>query len=605
MATTSASSSIAAATTTSSIDVSSIVSSLMQSANVPLDSLNAKIKKQELIVSDLGAIKSKATLLQTALNTFEDKTSYALASTTSSNSQISASATNGATLGNYDIQVTQTAEQTKINIGGQNTLNQLSAKTVDARGFSITVGGSTYTYSAGTATTLLTDLRDYINSLGANVSANIIPIDSTNWNLSIMGKKTGVANKISVANLNGGSATDNGDGTGSAIWSSGVTQTNRASGITYSTGITSTNNLSFASAQNSSSPSVLLSQGGALTPEGTYTLSSTSNSILTITNGLTGLSQTIPVQAPNLNATNSLNFSQFGIVVNYTTSANAGDTAEKITSDLAGKSITVSKPAITGENLSFSLNAVSKNTLISVNGIGYVRDSNTIGDLIPNLTINVAGNVTSTQSPIKATIGVNQGTDNTSTILQNFSTAYNDLISLYNTLVANPTSAAQGGDLYQEKSLLAYISDLKVRVAGGFTINNVSTSFTQIGLDFLADGTTKFNAIKFASAKANGLQANLANGATVGFTTTTDTLKIALGNLLKFQGVIDLQTNGKKNTISNMYLSQARLTQSLEQARQRYTTQYSTLNTLLFNLNNTSKSLSSSLVALTNMSAGK
>lgn len=608
MATTTASSSgIAAATTTNSIDVAAIVSSLMTSANKPLEALNSSTSKKELIVSDLANVKSKVSVLQSALKSFEDKTSYTTVSTSSSNaSVITATASNGAALGSYDVEIAQTAETTKINVGGINVANSLSTKTVDARNFQITVGATTYTYAAGTSTTLLSSLSTYINSLGVAVNASVVAVDATNWNLSIQGTKTGIANKISIANLNGGGATDNGNGTGTTIWSDGKTETVTSSGTTYSSGITSSNTLAFSSATNSSSPTVLLSQAGISTPIGKYSISSSSNSGLTITNDITGLSQTIAVGEPNLSATNSLNFSRFGIVVNYTTSANAGDTAAKIISDLTGKTITVSKPPVTGTNLSFNLNSISKNTLATVNGVSYERDSNQIKDIVTGLIINIAGTTNSNKAPLKTTITASQGVDNSGTIIQSLSTAYNEVISLYNSLTKNPTTTAAGGNFAYEKSLLAYINDFKVKFSQGFVYASTNNmGFSEIGLILQADGTTKFDSIKYATASSNGLQAKLASGANIGFTSSTDNLKVSIANVLKFQGTIDVQTTNKKTEIASLKAKQTQLAARLKITEEMYTTQYSKLNTLLFNLNNASKSLTSSLTALTNMNASK
>lgn len=608
MATTTASSSgIAAATTTNSIDVASIVSSLMTSANKPLEAINTSASKKELIVSDLANVKSKVSVLQSALKSFEDKTAYTTVSTSSSNaSVITANAANGTALGSYDVEIAQTAETTKINVGGINATNSLSTTTVDARNFQITVAGTTYTYAAGTSTTLLSSLSTYINSLGVGVNASVVAVDATNWNLSIQGTKTGIANKISIANLNGGGATDNGNGTGTTIWSDGKTETVNSSGTTYSSGITSSNTLAFSSATNSSSPTVLLSQAGISTPIGKYSISSSSSSGLTITNDVTGLSQTIAVGDPNLSATNSLNFSRFGIVVNYTTSANAGDTAAKIISDLTGKTVTISKPPVTGSNLSFNLNSVSKNTLATVNGVSYERDSNQIKDIVTGLTINIAGTTNINKAPLKTTITASQGVDNSGTIIQSLSTAYNEVISLYNSLTKNPTTTAPGGNFAYEKSLLAYINDFKIKFSQGFVYaSNNNMGFSEIGLILQADGTTKFDSIKYATASSNGLQTKLASGANIGFTSSTDNLKVSIANVLKFQGTIDVQTTNKKTEIASLKAKQTQLAARLKITEEMYLTQYSKLNTLLFNLNNASKSLTSSLTALTNMNASK
>jgi flagellar capping protein FliD len=119
------------------------------------------------------------------------------------------------------------------------------------------------------------------------------------------------------------------------------------------------------------------------------------------------------------------------------------------------------------------------------------------------------------------------------------------------------------------------------------------------------DGTTKFDSLKFANASADDLQSKLASGAKVGFQSTTNNLKVSISNALKQQGSIELQTISTKTEINTLKNKQSQLVDRLAVVENNYTMRYSKLNTLLFNLNNTSNSLTSSLTALTNMNASK
>jgi flagellar hook-associated protein 2 len=130
-------------------------------------------------------------------------------------------------------------------------------------------------------------------------------------------------------------------------------------------------------------------------------------------------------------------------------------------------------------------------------------------------------------------------------------------------------------------------------------------SFSEVGLSLQLDGTAKFDAIKYSTASLNGLQAKLSSGAIVGYTSATDTLKTKITSVLTFGGTIDNQVSISNQTLTNLTTRQKNLQLSLEAKQRAYTTQYSQLNKLLFELNNTSNSLTSSLKALTNMNASK
>jgi len=594
-----------ASTSSGAIDVASIVEQLMVPEKKPLDAVKASITKEDLIISSLGSVKSKVSALQTALSNFENVNSYNTAiAASSAPTIISATASNGATLGRYDVQVSQTAEPTKINIGGTNTAGDLSNKTVDATGFQVRVGATLYTYAAGTTTTKLSDLTAYINGLNKNITASVVAVNSTNWNLSIQGT-TGSDNKVSINNLNGGSATDNGDGTGSTLWSNGITETFGVRGVSYSTGITETNNLAFSSALNSSLPTIQLSQGGVNTPIGDYIFSSLSSTNITLTNRSTGISQSIAVSNPST-GNNTLNFNQLGLRVNYTTSATPGDTAAQVVSDLTGKTISVKPPALAGSNISIGLNSTANNSLVSVNGINYSRNSNSITDIINRVTINIMGNVKTTQESLKSNISISQGADNSSTTIQALITSYNDVINLYKTLTKNADSTTAGGDFVSQKSLLSYISEFKNRISQGFRYGETTNmSFSEVGLSLQLDGTAKFDALKYTNASVNGLQQKLSSGAVVGFVSSTDTLKTQIASVLRYGGTIDSQVSTSSTKKTELAKRQSNLQLRFEAKQKAYVTQYSNLNKLLYDLNATSNSLTSSLTALTNMNASK
>jgi len=594
-----------ASTSSNSIDVASIVAQFMVSENKPLDAVKDSIKNQNLIISDLGSVKSKVSALQTALNSFENVNSYnAVIGTSSAPSIISATASNGATLGRYDVQVSQTAEPTKINIGGTNTVGNLSLVTINATGFQIRIGTTQYAYAAGTTTTKLSDLTTFINGLNKDVTASVVAVDSTNWNLSIQGA-TGSDKKVSITNLNGGSATDNGDGTGSTLWSNGITETFGSRGVSYSSGITQTNNLAFSSAINSSLPAIQLSQGGVNTPVGDYIFTSQSSTSITLTNRGTGISQSIGVSNPST-GNNTLNFNELGLKVNYTNSATPGDTAAQVVSDFLGKTISIKPPTVAGSDTSINLNSTAKNSLVSVNGINYSRQSNSINDIVNRVTINIMGNVKTSQETLKSNISITQGTDNSSTTIQGLISAYNDLINLSKTLTKNADASSAGGNFANQKSLLSYISEFKNRISQGFRYGGTTDmSFSEVGLSLQLDGTAKFDAIKYSTASLNGLQAKLSSGAVVGFVSSTDTLKTKITSVLTFGGTIDSQVGVSNQKLVNLTTRQKNLQLSLEAKQRAYTTQYSQLNKLLFDLGNTSNSLTSSLTALTNMNAGK
>jgi flagellar hook-associated protein 2 len=208
-------------TSTASIDVSGIVQQLMTAENRPLESLKSKISQQQVVISDLGAIKSKVAAFKDALTNFQDPSSYNnMLATTSDSSVLSATAANGATAGNYLIEVTQIASASKYALSGYSSTSH--PITVNAsQGFEITVGNTTYSTkgavtvdgvpNARTVPTLkenptVADLSAWINALGVNVKSGVVQTTASDqWALTIEGTQTGSANAVTFTGLETGS----------------------------------------------------------------------------------------------------------------------------------------------------------------------------------------------------------------------------------------------------------------------------------------------------------------------------------------------------------------------------------------------------------------
>ena len=208
---------------TSSIDVAAIVEQLMTVENKPLEKIKTQIEQKKLVISDLGTIKSKVATFQDALTVFQTPSTFNNSAASSSDATVvSATASNGAIKGNHSVTVTSLATATRNSVSGYASSTALA--TVDAtNGFAITVAGTTYNtngnktvngvVTANAVTVLgasptVTDLKNWINGLGVNVSASLVETTgSSNWALMIQGTQTGTTNAVSFTGLTGVPAT--------------------------------------------------------------------------------------------------------------------------------------------------------------------------------------------------------------------------------------------------------------------------------------------------------------------------------------------------------------------------------------------------------------
>jgi flagellar hook-associated protein 2 len=506
-------------TSSNSIDVAGIVSQLMTVANQPLTTLQNKLTDQNTIISDLGQLKSNISTLQKSLTDLQTSSLFNTVSASSNSpSIVSATASNGAPIGRYNLQVNQTAEAANISVTGFTNRSERLALDVNKNlsasgGFNITIGSgeSAVTYNSATtytstsvpisttgatlnaldsSTATLTDLNKWINSLysdfGANIGSSIVQTSAGNYALSISSTQTGIANAISFSGLNGGSVT-----------------------TSFSTATTSSNTVNGTSLGNTA-----------------YTI---------------------------------------------------------------------------------NVNTSARDALLNVNGLQVQRTTNTISDVVNNLTFNLLTPVLPGGSQT-ALVTVGAGADNSSTIINQFISSYNAVISQYKAMTANSvnsSSTTPSGSFSNDPGMLSFVQSIKQQVATGFyTATNTLKSMTDLGMDLQIDGTLKFNQTNFTSSQSNGLLATLAAGISVGGQVGNN-LASSLANVVNPGGTIEGAVNQEKNSI--LYTSQkiSDLKTQLNLLQTNYITQYSNLNTLLYQLSQTSSQLTSSLSAVTNINAGK
>lgn len=250
----------------------------------------------------------------------------------------------------------------------------------------------------------------------------------------------------------------------------------------------------------------------------------------------------------------------------------------------------------------------AQNAKFTINGIAFERSSNTVNDAVNDLTFNLAG--TTTAGATK-TIAVSAGSDNSEKVIQNLVTAYNDLVTQYQTLTANSANSKTPGTFANNPTILAFIGDIKSRFATGFSYGEVDPetgkkpvmSLASLGMDLQLDGTIKYNSLTHMQAVANGLQATLSKGVKVGYVSDTNSLMTFVTSQTSFSGALGQQIQAQSNSVADLQKRQEELQTRLASIQNSYISQYSALNALLFQLSSTSNSLSSALTALTNMSS--
>ena len=126
---------------TSGINVSQIVSGLMDIARQPVTKVEAQIEKKTLALTNLGVFKSKVSALETASEKIQDAWLFTNRTASSNDSsKVSATATSAAQEGTYSVKVAQTAQAETVSIPGFTSASQI----MDLSAFNLTFGSTTY-----------------------------------------------------------------------------------------------------------------------------------------------------------------------------------------------------------------------------------------------------------------------------------------------------------------------------------------------------------------------------------------------------------------------------------------------------------------------------
>ncbi|WP_176048966.1 flagellar filament capping protein FliD [Burkholderia sp. BCC1644] len=190
--------SIISGATNSTLDVNSLVTSLVQAKTIGQQTtITNKQTADNTELSAVGKLKSALSALQTAITGLSNGTTLSGLAATASGNGITASVKSGggAVAGSYAVNVTQLATANKLSSAGVT-----STDTISAGSLSITLGTGTPFNVNVAAGASLSDIAKSINTTAGNpgVTASVIT-GSDGQHLVIQSNNTGAANTVSVS----------------------------------------------------------------------------------------------------------------------------------------------------------------------------------------------------------------------------------------------------------------------------------------------------------------------------------------------------------------------------------------------------------------------
>ena len=650
----------------SGVDLSTLAQSLVDAEGAPKKAeINAKIQKNDAKISGLSAVMFMMSELKTKLSAIKDRSSFNSTNASSNNeTAVTATASNTAQVGNHSIQVASLSQAQKsssqgfaadttslnngnpfsITINGTNTgvstgtdfyssnnassVSGLSFGTkpskTDFKNFSVTVDGKTFSItpspSGTTLAELATDLqsqlrsRDGSDDLSVTLEpGNTIAVRSASASRVVSDAKFSQSATINLdSGASKGTSVDN-----QIIGAQFGTKPSTSDFSDFSISVDGkTLNLAPVPSQPTLESLAENLQMQLRLLEGTEDLS------VSVTNGnlefrsASGRSIASPAlvktsysdtPAGLVRAIQASNLGFDASLVN-----DGSDAPYKILiSGAAGANETFTVSSDSATSLNFGIVSAASDTRVSVDGMDYLRKSNTISDIIPGVVLDLKS--TTTQA---ATISIKRNTTDLQTKLNDLVTAYND----FNNIVSettNPKSTLEtyGGTLVGNNIIRMVQMQVRSVVLGkSSTASGGISTLSQLGLSIDQKGVMSLDSAKLDTVINNNFD-DIVKTLTGGFDKlgaySSRPAGIAgdafrkITQLLGSNGPLVQQSQNATTQNTKLQGDLSKLEVRLSSLLERYTKQFASMDSLVGSINSQKTSLKSTFDGMMAMYTNK
>jgi flagellar hook-associated protein 2 len=466
----------------SGLPINDIISQLLALRQRPILNLQRRQTDIQSQQAAFIAVNNALLTLRSAAENVSDPDSFRERSASTSNeSALSVTASAGAALGSYSVNVLQLATANRI--GAQGFADTDSTAVASGDGFfSFKIGsGGTVTSIAVDSTTTLADLRDAINAGVADVTASIINdgSDTNPHRLVLTSDQTGAANEIII------------------------TQNDTALNF-------STNSIEAAAAATGNTYT------GAVTSSGTYTGTESQRIVIEVTTGGALEAATFRVSRDG--------GVTFGPDDEFTASATPVDIGDGVLVDFTSGTF--------AQGDSFSIDVFApeiqkaQDAVVKVDGVTLTRASNTVEDALEGITLQL-----NQTTAVAANVTVSQDVDLTRGRVVSFVEQYNEVVNQIAAQTAFDAETEVRGPLLGDSSIRSVQQTLARIVTS--SIPGLSTSQANslggIGITVDNEGLLVIDNAKLDDALANDLDTVEKLFATVGASTSSKIEFLAAG----------------------------------------------------------------------------
>ncbi|MFC5479766.1 flagellar filament capping protein FliD [Massilia suwonensis] len=235
----------------------------------------------------------------------------------------------------------------------------------------------------------------------------------------------------------------------------------------------------------------------------------------------------------------------------------------------------------------------AQNAEMKIDGIAVSKASNTVTDAIKGVTLNLQQ--TNVGSPVTVSLA-----KDTSTISKNISAfvdAYNTLATAVNKQTAYNATTKTGAVLNGDASARSILTSIRAELGKAVSDAGGLKTLSDIGIAFQRDGTLKLE----KPAKLDAALASNFEGVSALFSSTSGVatrLTKVTEDMLGSKGIFKTRTDGLNDTIRSLGKSEERMELQLAQTEKRYRTQFTSLDTMMVNMQSMSSYMTQQLAAI-------
>ena len=566
---------ISGSTGNSSLDVSSLVTALVNSktAGQTLGANRSVPPADNTKISAIGTLKAALSALQASLTNLTNGTTLAsYTATDERDSGLTATAGVGCSGGQLLHRgLSRVAASSNDFVGRvQRSTAQIGTGTLN-----VSLGGKTMSVNIDSTNNTLSGIASAINSATNNPGVSATVVTGTDGaHLVLRSTATGSANTISVSSSNAG-LSSLGETT-SPVLTSGTFGATQALGTGTMTVAVGGKSMSLNLDSTNSTLSDIASAINAASDNPGVTaqvVSSSTGDQLVLTSSSSSSSPSSPISV-----------------------STTGVTSDQGLSSLSNMATTSSVTSTGGG--AWTQTQSAQDALFTVDGTPVSSSTNTSTTAIAGVTLNLSAAALGSTSSSGTTTGntqtltISSNTSAQATAITNFVSLYNTLVTTMGTLTSFDSSQAQGsqgGPLLGDSMANTVQNTLANIISGGVKSGNSSLTLSSIGITLNEDGSLAVDNTALNTA-LTGSPATVASL----FNTTTGIgaqLNNSITNFTQTGGIIATETAAVNTDLASVATQQTALTNYTAQLTSQYQAQFTALNTLMATMNSNSQYL--------------